>query len=372
MSEATTLRPHSTASDQEIEHELDGLLATRSQQAAAYGPLFADVWETAAACMRGGKLLRPRLLRDAFDALTSNDGGSDVPRRSVTRLAAAIELLHYAFLLHDDVIDGDVQRRGRPNLIGVLLQTPLTPRRAVSELEREQSTTLHFARTSAILMGNLFLASAHQTFAREPLPLDARLRLLDLLDHAVTESVAGEHIDVALSDHVIPTDLATVLSMSRLKTATYTFELPLRAAGILAGSTPHIEDLLGQVGRHLGTAFQLQDDLLSTFGWAAQHGKDPFSDLREGKETAIIAYARTTTAWTNIEPCFGLPQLSLHDGNRVRQLLVECGAEAFLHTLIDEQVHACFDVLAQAEHDIPADVTSFVEDVVCSMEGRRS
>lgn len=350
----------------DVVEELYQWFEARSRRASAYGPHFADLWRWASAGVRGGKMLRPRLLLGVFDALRA-DGGAGAPRGSATRIAAGIELLHYAFLLHDDVIDGDVMRRGEPNLVGAVLRERDTGGPAQTD-----AAVLHWARTNAMLMGDLLLADAHQLFAREGLPTSMRERLWDLLDHAITESVAGEQLDVGLSDGAVESDLDTVLGMSRLKTATYTFELPLRAAAILAAGSPRTEQALGAIGRHLGVAFQLQDDLLSTFGRDEEHGKDAFSDLREGKETVIVAYARTTSAWPGIRLLFGNGSLEEHDARLIRDLLVDCGAEQFVRSLIADRLIAAAELIASPQSELTDELTQLLEQFMDSMEERRS
>lgn len=353
-----------------IERELASRFADRTKAAAGYGQEFATLWTHASDHVLGGKLVRPILLVDAYDALRETadaghaSGGAEEPARStVIELAAAIEMLHFSFLLHDDVIDGDVFRRRRTNLIGTL-------RDEHPENGAESGAALHWGRTGGILMGDLLLAATHQIFARADLPTATRLRLLDLLDHTVTESVAGEQADVGLSDGVIAPDLHRILAMTAHKTATYTFELPLRAAAILAGASAATESAMSSAGRHLGLAFQLQDDLLSSFGDHEAHGKDPHSDLREGKQTAIIAYARMTSAWPSIETSFGDPALGTADALRVRDLLIDCGAEQFARNLVTEQVAALYEILAASA--IPRPVRHVLLDMATGLEGRTS
>ncbi|VXC34440.1 Geranylgeranyl pyrophosphate synthase [Arthrobacter sp. 9V] len=363
-----------------IENELAGLIGKRASAATAYGPDFARLWELAGQNVLGGKFVRPLLLMEAYDALQQTQQarpGSGAAgsrhRETAISIAAAIELLHYAFLLHDDVIDGDLVRRGHPNLIGSLLAEAGETARSQSAGAETDSTragsSLHWAQTGGILMGDMLLAATHQSFARADLPHELRLRLLDLLEHTINETVAGEQLDVGLGDGVIAPDLQTILVMCGYKTATYTFELPLRAAATLAGADFAVENALATAGRHLGLAFQLQDDLLSTFGDPRRHGKDPFSDLREGKETAIIAHARTTIAWADIEPFFGRPELSVGDGEHVRRHLSDCGAEAFVQSLIEEQMQAFNNQLTST---IPASVRNVMLDLAGQLEGRQS
>ncbi|MGK0716621.1 polyprenyl synthetase family protein [Leucobacter sp. W1153] len=352
-----------------VERELSEIFAAQTAAAEAYGSEFTHLWGLAAEHVLGGKLVRPVLMVEIFDALAAESAPARrVERESIIRLAAAIELLHYSFLLHDDVIDGDLVRRGRRNLIGALLDD------GSARGECDQRGALHWARTGGILMGDLLLATTHQIFARVELPQTVRIQMLDLLEHTITESIAGEQLDVGLSDGLIAPDLSTVLTMSAHKTATYTFELPMRAAAILAQAPQHLERSLTAAGYHLGLAFQLQDDLISTFGDPELHGKDPFSDLREGKQTAIISYARMTTAWPTIESEFGNPELTEKMGARMRALLTDCGAEKFVRGLVEEQTTALYEVLAGAgsAYSIAPGARRVLLALAAELEERRS
>ncbi|WP_087013214.1 polyprenyl synthetase family protein [Leucobacter sp. 7(1)] len=358
-----------------VSRELDRLLSARDEQVARYGPEFARLWQHARARAIGGKLLRPRLLLGAFDALSqARESAAIAEQATAVRMAAMTEILHYSFLLHDDVIDGDLSRRGQLNLIGAVLEDRV---RHVSRpgqflADDRERRDLHWAKTSGILMGDLFLAIAHQIVAREALPADARLRMLDLLDHTIVESIAGEHLDVGLSTGAVSASPGAVLRMSQLKTATYTFEFPLRTAAILASAPPRVDHILGKIGRALGLAFQLQDDLLSTFGQPDEHGKDAFSDLREGKETALIAHARGTAEWPHIASRLGRQELHVEECRDLRDRLRACGAERAVATLITEQVAECEEICAAEAAVLPPALTQFISELVTELDGRRT
>lgn len=362
----------------EVTEEIERIFTSRANLATTYGREFTGLWQVARECVLGGKLVRPRLLISAFDALVQDQiepaPTTEQLRKPVCRIAAAVEVLHYSFLLHDDVIDGDFFRRGRPNLIGSLLRQvdPVGFDTGAFDPSVSGSKDRHWATTGAILMGDLLLSVAHQIFAREQLPEDTRLRLLDLLDHTITESVAGEHLDAGLTDGIIPAELPTVLEMSRLKTATYTFELPLRAAAILADSPALVESTLGSIGQHLGIAFQLQDDYLSAFGDQADHGKDAFSDLREGKETTIIAHARSTSVWPRIAPSFGDVHLTQRDGHAIRALLTECHGDAHTLALIDQHLCAAKDLASARGSELGNTFGQVLTELVDQLKDRRS
>lgn len=373
----------------EIEAEVRRVLDTRADRVAGLGSSAADAWDLASRCLLGGKLLRPRLLIGTFDALASSppadlDGDAVLTRASAAvgrsseargravRIAAGVELLHFAFLLHDDVIDGDLMRRGRPNFIGLQVEEWESEAAGAGTAPTSHASRLHSARSNAMLVGDMLLSAVHQIFCGEGLPEETGSRLLELLDRAVMESVSGELTDVALSDGRMRPELADIVEMSRQKTATYSFELPLRSAAVLAGVGPDAEALLGRVGALLGLAYQLQDDLLSTFGRPDEHGKDAYSDLREGKETAIIAIARRTPAWPLIEPHFGAGDLSADDGATVRSLLSECGAEREARALIDDVSSNARELASAEPRLLGPEVRLLIDELVEALDGRRS
>ncbi len=343
----------------------DGIDAARS-----YGDEFVRVWRTAADGAIGGKLLRPRLLIESYRALAGGLGTVTYDEDAVVELATAVELLHYSFLLHDDVIDGDMMRRGRPNLVGALALSTDRPFRDAIPSSRAQ----HWGRAGALLMGDLLLTGAVLGFARAPVGAETRTRLLDLLEHVITETVAGEVADVGLGDGVLDAELPAILRMTARKTAVYSFELPLRAAAILSGCTRAAEDALAEAAGHVGLAFQLQDDLMSVFGDAREHGKDPRSDLREGKETAIIAYARMTSAWSAIAPRFGAPDLTPAEASLIASRLRSCGAEAFAEALIAERLQDARSIVDDSVRDalMPAGIRPVLLAVMDRITGRRS
>lgn len=339
--------------------ELDIIFGAKTAAAGENTPL-GRLWLLAAARTHGGKYVRPLTFLSTIESL-SPSGETKPQPATLVRIAAALELLHYSFLLHDDVIDGDTVRRGRPNLIGQL----------AAEHGGDPERALHWARSCAILMGDLLLSEVHQLIARADLTDTQRTRALDLIDHAVTDSVAGELLDVGMSDRVIQPDLATILDMCRLKTATYSFELPLRLAAALTGAPPETEQALATAGRHLGLAYQLRDDLLSTFSDASAHGKDAFSDLREGKETAVIAYARMTSKWALIEPHFGSVALTEATALKVRGILTECGAHSFVTGLIDDELRAFNDLVATSR-DLPEPTRQSLRGLASALADRTS
>ncbi|MFP7365296.1 polyprenyl synthetase family protein [Corynebacterium callunae] len=361
------MKPACTSSA--VEKELSHIFGKIIRTAEGYHPSFGTALKLAALSAQGGKLLRPTLLIDLYSALSGTTastipGGQKDIWPQVVDIAAAIELLHFAFLIHDDVIDGDVIRRGRPNLISLFL--------GHDEVTVQHAERKEWASSSAILIGDLLLTEVHQIFARLNLPHHKRLALLDLLEHSITESIIGEFLDVGLSKKVISPLPSTVKEMSQLKTATYTFELPMCSAAILAGYSTEKGAQFADLAADLGLLFQLQDDFFSTFGDPKEHGKDELSDFREGKETLIVAFARNTASWPHIEPHFGNQYTNSEDVKELKELLSECGAEKFLKNTIAETSRACRDQILKIAAFTPAEVPVLLNALVDSLEGRRT
>jgi geranylgeranyl pyrophosphate synthase len=308
-----------------VQHRLDAFFADRIGLASAYGDNYRLLWEAARTASRGGKMFRPALVVGVYRDL----GGTDDD--SALRIATAFELLHTAFLLHDDVIDRDLVRRGVPNLAGSFTAD-------ASARGATAAAAQTWGQASAILAGDLLIQAAQGFIARLTVPGHTRDELLDLFDGSIFVSAAGELADVAFSAGVHLPSLADVMAMTEQKTASYSFEAPLKAGAILAGADADTLTILGEFGRLVGVAFQLRDDQLGVFGDAQVTGKSVLNDLRNRKETPLIAHARSTPRWTQIEEALAGLDTSETDAALVRAWLEECGARTFVDSLIDDHV----------------------------------
>ncbi|WP_193312833.1 polyprenyl synthetase family protein [Georgenia subflava] len=290
------------------------------------------LWSALREAAEGGKRIRPMLLTTVYEAL----GGTD--ERVAGEVAAALELLHTAFVVHDDVIDGDTVRRGRPNVSGTFAGQARSFGLAAERAAR-------YGDAAGILAGDLALAGAVRTLALCGAGHETVRRMLDLVDRALHVTAAGELTDVRLG-MLGGRDLTETLTMEEHKTAVYSFELPLQLAAVLAGSDDACTEALGRFGLLLGVAFQLRDDLDGMFGDRARTGKSALSDLREGKCTPLMTYARDTDAWPEIAPHLGAETVDEGTAARVRDLLLACGARRFVEDLARGYAQAASEVVA--------------------------
>lgn len=201
----------------------------------------------------GGKRLRPALL-----LLTSGALSYDHPHRHT--LAAVVEFIHTATLLHDDVVDESTLRRGRP------------------------TANQSFGNAASVLVGDFLYSRAFQMM------VDVNhMRVMQVLADATNVIAEGEVLQLMnMRDASI--DEASYLRVIRSKTAKL-FEASARLAPILAQSSPEIEKACATYGQALGTAFQVIDDVLDYEGSTEELGKNLGDDLREGKVTLPIICA---------------------------------------------------------------------------------
>jgi len=195
----------------------------------------------------GGKRLRPALVLLSAGAL-------DYRGTAHHTLAAVVEFIHTATLLHDDVVDESALRRGRPT-----------------------ANTL-FGNAASVLVGDFVYSRAFQMMVN----IDD-MRVLRVLADATNVIAEGEVLQL-MNCRNADIDEAGYLQVIRYKTAKL-FEAASRLGALLAGAPPAVEEAMAAYGSHLGTAFQLIDDVLDYSGEAGVIGKNVGDDLAEGKPT---------------------------------------------------------------------------------------
>ena len=201
----------------------------------------------------GGKRLRPALV-----VLAGNHFGAQ--KKHLQEIAAVIEFIHTATLLHDDVVDESSLRRGR------------------------NTANAEFGNAAAVLVGDFLYSRAFEMMVRV-----GSMPVMAVLAEATNVISEGEVLQL-LNIHDPDTDEEKYLKVVRFKTAKL-FEAACRVGAILGGASPPDEASLADYGMHLGTAFQLIDDVLDYSGDIGETGKNIGDDLAEGKPTLPLIHA---------------------------------------------------------------------------------
>lgn len=309
----------------DLDAALTGYFAHQQHRAADLGVASIEMWRRLADATTGGKRVRPLVLLRAHEAL----GGRR--REAALSAAVAIELLHTAFVIHDDIIDRDTRRRGTENFIGVHASHA-----AAQGLDADRAD--RWAQSMGLLGGDLLLTAALRVVGGLDLPVEQRVGMLGVFEDAIGRAVVGERDDLAFSLGLeVPSEAQIRLMMER-KTASYTFAAPLRSAALLADARAETAAQLGVIGNALGAIFQIRDDLLGVFGDSAVTGKSAASDLREGKVTLLIAYAQRSDQWAKVSDLWGRPDLSAGDVDVLRSVIERSGAKARLERELEREV----------------------------------
>jgi octaprenyl-diphosphate synthase len=206
----------------------------------------------------GGKRMRP-MLTLASAALLGYGGSRHY------KLSAAVEFIHTATLLHDDVVDGSDMRRGK------------------------QTANIIYGNPATVLVGDFLFSRSFELMVE-----DGSIKVLRILSNAAAVITEGE-VDQLVAQRQIETTEERYLSIINGKTAAL-FAAACRVAAVVAERPECDEEALDSYGRNLGIAFQLADDAIDYDSDAAEMGKEAGDDFREGKMTlpVILAYARGT------------------------------------------------------------------------------
>lgn len=301
----------------EISGHLGHLTASARQRTANYSRHGARLWDQLGDRLATGKLARPGLVMLGYEAF----GGRN--RRRALDLACAFELLHNALIIHDDIIDRDFLRRGAPTISAVY-------RDEASGYGRSRTDAEHVGNSAALIAGDLLLTEAIKVAARAAAGLDNEEQVEACFFQAIEQAGAGELEDLLYSLHPHPATTADVLHMEELKTAAYSFQLPLQAGALLAGADALQAQLLGAIGSKLGVAYQVIDDVLGTFGDPQDTGKPVDSDLREFKSTILLSLAAENPGFAVLLQEFRAGNVAARE---VRQAMAEQDAEAFARQL---------------------------------------
>lgn len=278
-------------------HKLSNLLAPVAQDMAAVDAVIRSRLNSEVVLIRtigdyiigaGGKRMRPALVLLVAQALGYRGDHQHL-------IAAVVEFIHTATLLHDDVVDESALRRGRSTANAV------------------------FGNAASVLVGDYLYSRAFEMMV----DVDD-MRIMQIMSGATTVIAEGEVLQL-LNVHDPEVSEARYLQVVRFKTAKL-FEAAAEAGAVLAGATPAQRDAAAAYGRHIGTAFQLVDDVLDYSGDVGALGKNVGDDLREGKPTL---------------PLIRVMEVGTHSQKELVKQAIEKG-------------EADFDAVAQAIHDTGA------------------
>ena len=229
--------------------------------------------------LRGGKRIRPYLCWCGYKLA----GGTE--DKKIVRVGAAVELLHNYLMNLDDMADRDTVRHGGPTLEVVYAKSLFA--------HYPKDTREHYARTWSEIAGAILNTYIYELIRTSGFSSDQIVESLEIINkHMLEKTAVGWQIHMMQNHEPLSQVKEERFEKGlRLVTAQYTFVSPLLLGVIFAGKRSVFESVLTTYGTHVGTAFQIQDDILGLFGQAEETGKAVGNDVREGKKTLLIQYA---------------------------------------------------------------------------------
>lgn len=294
---------------------LQGIWAKKRIIASGISPIVEEMVDIHADSNSGGKKFRGALVTLGYEA----SGGID--RERAVRASLASEVIHNAFLVHDDVMDNTPVRRGKPAV-----------HRRYASLGQEKfpnKDSDHYGISMAIDVGDLGAAVAYEILMESGFSSDRTLAAIKRLNAVIINTTFGEALDMGFNP--LSPDIKTrdILQLHFYKTAEYSFIGPLQIGATLAGGDEETLTNLQRFALPLGIAFQIKDDILGMFGDEKSLGKPVDSDIKEGKNTLLIIKARqegTIEDRRFLDSVYGNQHITAEELERVRQIIKMSGS----------------------------------------------
>ncbi|MFL2714024.1 MAG: polyprenyl synthetase family protein [Gammaproteobacteria bacterium] len=248
---------------------------------------------------------------------------SDIKPKNRIALASIIELLHTATLVHDDVVDESERRRGT------------------------ESVNQVWTNSYSVLMGDFIYSKAFILMVKLGIS-----SILDELAKATNDIARGEIIQLELFENKQPITLDDLLKVSYLKTGRL-FEASAKTGAMLACKSKEEIKIFGQLGKALGTAFQIQDDILDYEAFKLDIGKPAFKDFREGKITFPLYFALQNIDKKNrrfLLDRLGQSKLLKKDQNIIYQLIRDDKTQKEINALLDKYAKETLKHLNKLKH----------------------
>jgi len=305
-----------------VQETLEEFIDSHRQLMSEVSPDTLPLVDSLQGLVSGGKRLRPAFAYWGYRAA----GGIDSD--ALLKACTSLELLQACALIHDDVMDASDTRRGQPAVHKQFEATHIA--------NSWSGSAKLFGEGSAILVGDLALSWADEMLLTSGLEAEQINRAKSIYDIMRTELMSGQYLDLLeqVRGNITQERAETVI---RYKSAKYTIERPLHMGATIAGASADFMNVLSRYGLALGEAFQLRDDLLGVFGDAEITGKPAGDDLREGKQTMLIAHAYATATSAEkkfIDEHLGSADIAAVTISELQKLLISCGAQEFIETRI--------------------------------------
>ena len=226
--------------------------------------------------------------------------------------AMSVELVHTALLMHDDMMDQDAVRRGKP-----------------TTQKYFENGDEHYGESMAVDLGDGVLELGHELLLNSKYNPALVVKASQKLMRGIANTAWGQAYDISVEKIIDQCEEDDVITIHKAKTAIYTYENPLFIGAILAGLEGKVFQILSDYSMDGGVAFQLQDDILGVYGDPEKTGKSANSDLLQGKVTLLILKTLkdgTAEQVANLKKIWGKRSVSESDIEKAKQAIIDSGS----------------------------------------------
>ena len=309
-----------------ITSEIKRFIARKRPELARINPLGPDLCDRLQSFVLQGKMIRGCLVPLGYALSRAGDSRGDAPQ-CVDQAGAAMELFQSGLLVHDDIMDRDLTRRGSATIF----------QQYAEKASREgRADHPHLGESLGICAGDIAYFLAYEMLAGMETDPPILRNIFSLCSRELTAVGVAQMQDVSWGSSDEQVREEDILRLYTYKTGRYTFSLPLMAGGLLAGAEAGILSRMEQIGEDLGVLFQIKDDELGLFGDESELGKPVGSDVREGKKTlhySLLMARASSEERGRLAGIFGNRASSEKEIRCVRDMAIAHGIQA----LVDEK-----------------------------------
>lgn len=302
--------------------------------------------------LRRGKSVRSYIAKTAYQLA----GGTD--HDAIVRVGAAIETNHYFLLSIDDIVDRDTVRHGGPTM-------ELMFREMHPQIPKDKHD--HYARSFTEIACSLMYSHVFEMLGESQFPPEKIVEVIGIVVEKMLHAPAtGWQIHMLQNfDSLANSSEARFVKGLTFVTAEYTFVGPLMIGLTFAGANQAYKDVLSEYGKYVGTAFQVQDDILGLFGNPAVTGKSAGNDVREGKKTLLLQHAYANASATDkmfLEQAAGA-DLSEKEVQRVKKIVESTGSLDYSKKMAREMVDKGKAALEPLKGKVQEKYLNYLEDI---------
>ena len=308
-----TANEYLTAYSKDAERFLNSFFLKKKRLSSKIDPGLINILQVFQDYIKGGKKARGALTVLGYQAC----GGKDM--KAILPVSCGIELFHSFLLIHDDIIDRDKKRRGKPTV-----HTHFASKRGE-----------HYGNSKAIIIGDVGAFLAYELILSSNFSKDRTLKAVTKLNEFLLKTGYGQLLDI---DYDFKKDISwnDILKVRTYKTAFYTIVMPLSVGAILAGADEKLLSGIEKYGIPVGIAFQLSDDILGVFGDSGKTGKSAMSDIKEGKKTFLYVKALELAKGEDkkfLQKWYGAKDVNESKAKKIREIIESCGALIYSQNL---------------------------------------